>query len=145
MRFINIILAEIAAIKQNRKNLREFGIIFCIVGIVLAAISFYKNGFLTSASLILFAAALAFLASGLFTPNILKPFHKVWMSLAVIMGYILSHVVLLIAFFLVITPMGLLLRLIRKDILDLKLNKSDATFWKDYENVPDKGRYRKMF
>lgn len=145
MSFINIILGEIAAIKQNRKNLREFGIIFCIVGIVLAAISFYKNGFLTSASMVFLTAALAFLASGLFSPNILKPLHKVWMSLAVIMGYILSHVVLFIAFFLVITPMGLLLRLIRKDILDLNLNKPEATYWKDYENVPDKDRYRKMF
>lgn len=144
MKTIGIILAEIAAINQSRKKLREFGIIFCVAGIVLAGISYYKHGIQPTA-IILAAAGLLFLALGFLYPGILKPLHKIWMSLGIILGYFFTKIILFISFFVIITPMSLLLRLLGKDILDLKLSKPENTYWKDYENVTDMNRYRKMF
>jgi len=144
MKTIGIILSEIAAINQSKKKLREFSIIFCIAGVVLASISYYKHGVQPTA-IILAGTGLLFLALGLVYPQILKPLHKIWMSLGVILGYFVTKIILFISFFVIIVPMGILLRLLGKDVLDLKVNKAEDTYWKDYENVTDMNRYKKMF
>lgn len=48
-------------------------------------------------------------------------------------------------FFLIMTPMAILLRLLRKDILEEDFKKDAGTYWRRYEPVPDKERYKKQF
>jgi hypothetical protein len=57
------------------------------------------------------------------------------MSLALILGWFMSRVILIILFYLVITPIGLFAKLFRKRFLELKINKSAKTYWEKRENI----------
>lgn len=114
-----MVIEEIKNIKSGRKELREFGI---TVGIVLGLLgglflwrgrSYYFYFFIISAAFLLF---------GLVIPLLLKPIHKVWMALAMLLGWVMTRAILSLLFFLVITPIGLLRRLFHKDFLGLKFN-----------------------
>ena len=66
-------------------------------------------------------------------PRGLKHLYIPWMSLAIILGFIVSHVLLTLFFFLVLTPIGLAARLSGKDFLSLKLDPHASTYWLPHE------------
>jgi hypothetical protein len=145
MKIFTIFLEEISQIRQKKKDLRNFGIIFFAAFEVFSSISFFKHGFLSFESCILSAIGIIFLLLGVFLPFTLRVPHKIWMSLAIVLGYFFTRIILLFTYFFIITPMRLLLQLLGKDLLDLQLKKTENTFWKDYETADDKERYTKMF
>jgi len=71
----------------------------------------------------------------------------VWISLAVILGYFVSRILLTIIFFLVMLPTGLLMRLFAKDPMDRKLDPDAPTYWIKREEPSDTSvkRYEKQF
>ncbi len=120
------ILTEIKNIKSTRKDLRNFGMLVGGVLLVLGAILFwYGKG---SAPYILGAGGVLF-ACGVIFPTILTPLQKVWMALAVVMGFIMTRVILTILFFIVITPLGVGFRLAGKRPLDIKIDRSAKSYW----------------
>lgn len=124
---VSMITEEIMNIKSGKKELRKFGI---TMGIVIACI----GGFLwwreKEYYFYLLGVATAFLLLGLAIPFLLKPIHKFWMGLAVLMSWVMTRIILGILFYLGITPMSILIRLLRKDFLKLTLNKTTAkTYW----------------
>ena len=70
---------------------------------------------------------------GLLNVKILTPLNKAWIKFGEILGSIVSPIVMAIIFFGIITPTGLLLKLIGKDVLKLKQNKKD-TYWTEKDN-----------
>ncbi|MFQ5861881.1 MAG: SxtJ family membrane protein [Candidatus Brocadiales bacterium] len=120
--FIN----EIKNIKSTHKDLRSFGLIIGIVLAVLGGIQFWHGKENYPYPLFF---AIIFVLSGLFFPFVLKPFHKVWMAIAVIMGWFMTRVILAILFYLVFTPMNSISRLFGKQFLDLKLAKPQKSYW----------------
>jgi hypothetical protein len=60
---------------------------------------------------------------------VMKPIHLVWMRLSQVLGWISTHVVLTIFFYLIVTPTGLLMRLLGKDLLDQKIDKAAKSYW----------------
>jgi hypothetical protein len=145
MKIISILLAEISQIKQRKKDLRNFGIVFFFAGIITALLVYIKHGFGAEGIYIFASIGMVFLLLGIFLPSVLKFPHKIWMTLAVILGYFFTRIILSITYIALMTPMGLLLRLMRKDLLDLRINNDENSFWKDYEAVDTKERYTKMF
>ncbi|MBK5286595.1 MAG: hypothetical protein JJE25_14465 [Bacteroidia bacterium] len=89
--------------------------------------------------------AVVFLVLGIVKPFLLKGLHKIWMALAVILGYFMTKIILVIMFFIVFTPVAFLIKILRKDILDLKIDKTEKSFWKDYMHIKDPKQYTKMF
>ena len=144
MKFISILLAEIAGIRQQKSDLRKFGILFFVLGILCAAFVYYKRGFIFQRIFFFAGTGTVFLLLALLRPSLLKPFHKLWMMLAVVLGYFMTRIILIFAYLLLIMPMGALLRILGKDILDLKMNKAVHSFWKKSERL-DKERYTKMY
>jgi multisubunit Na+/H+ antiporter MnhG subunit len=124
---------EIKNIKQSPKDLRKFGL---TVGTVLLLIAFFliwKHK--PSQFYFLYIGAFLVLAGFLF-PSILRPLNKVWMTLAVLLGWIMTRVILSLLFYLVITPISLIARISGKHFLDLKIDKSRASYWEKRKNVP---------
>ena len=121
-----MILKEIRNIKESKKDLRRFGL---TVGIVLLAIAslLYWNGKENYTAFGIFGGFLV-VVSMLF-PIILRPLNKIWMTLAILMGWIMTRVILIVIFFIVLTPLGLIARLIGKDFLDLKIDKEKNSYW----------------
>ncbi len=81
--------------------------------------------FLGAAGLLLALAAAA--------PGMLAPVERVWMKAAGVMSVVMTYVILTLTYFLVIAPVGLLVRLTGKDLLQLRWEKSRASYWEPVE------------
>ena len=139
---ISIISKEIKSLKIDKKTLRNFGLIFFVALGVIGGYVYWRGHaswpwFIGGSGL--------FLALGLFLPFLIKPFYKVWMTLAFLLGLIMTRVILTLTFFLMFMPMGLVLRMLGKDLLDEKIDRSASTYWKKHEPMPDKSRYLKQY
>lgn len=104
---------------------RSFGIVFFIVFFLIGLYT-YLNG--RNISFIFIIFSLIFLILGLLNSKILNPLNKLWFKFGLFLGKIISPVVMSAIFFLVVTPTGLIMKLIKKDILNLKFNKN-KTYW----------------
>ncbi len=66
---------------------------------------------------------------------LLRPFHKLWMTLALVLGWFMSRIILIILFYFVITPTGFIAKLFRKRFLELKIDKNAKSYWEKRENI----------
>ena len=104
---------------------KSFGIVFFIVFLIIALYPMIKDGDIRLWSLIL---SLIFLILGLINSIILTPLNRLWFKFGIFLGKIVSPIILGIIFFLVVTPTGLLLRLLGKDVINLKYNNNNS-YW----------------
>ena len=104
---------------------RSFGIVFFIVFLLLALYPLTYNGAIRVWSAII---SLIFLVLGLLNSKILAPLNKLWFKFGIFLGKIISPLIMGIIFFLVVTPIGLIMRILGKDILNLKNNKNQS-YW----------------
>ncbi len=133
---------EITGLAVTRKALRDFGLLFCVVFALAAGVMYWKGnpGWKWSV-----AGSAGFLLAGLLVPTALSRFFRLWMGLAFVMGWVMTRVVLTAAFSLIMTPLGIVLRAMGKDLLDKKLQKGSATYWKSHAAVNDREQYKKQF
>jgi len=108
----------------------NFGVVFFIVFLIVALWPLLKD---ENLRLWAFIISLIFLILGLLNAKILTPFNKIWMKFGEILGSIISPLVMGIIFFGIVTPIGLFLKLIGKDVLKLKQNKKN-TYWIEKDN-----------
>ena len=124
---------EIKNIKQSPKDLRKFGLTVGIILLLISCLLIWNHKptqiFFLSIGAILFLAGLLF-------PTILRPLNKAWMTLAILLGWVMTRVILFFLFYLVITPIGLIARIFGKHFLDLKIDKSRISYWEKRKNVP---------
>jgi len=104
---------------------RSFGIVFFVVFLIIATYPLINDDELRLWSLII---SIVFLFLGLVNSKILNPLNKLWFKFGIFLGKIISPLVMGIIFFLVVTPIGLLMRLLNKDLLNLKFNNNN-TYW----------------
>ena len=114
---------------------RSFGIVFFIVFFLIALYPLTYNGEIRIWSIII---SLIFLILGLLNSKILAPLNKLWFKFGIFIGKIISPLIMVIIFFLVVTPIGLIMRLLGKDVLNLKYNNSQS-YW-----IEKKGPKSKM-
>ena len=105
---------------------RSFGIVFFVVFLLIAIYPLIKSGELRLWSLII---STIFLVLGLINSKILNPLNKLWFKFGIVLGKIISPLVMGIIFFIVVTPIAILMKLLKKDLLDLKYN-DNKTYWK---------------
>ena len=118
---------------------RSFGIVFFTVFLIIATYPLINNGELRIWPLILLSV---FLILGLLNSKILYPLNKIWFKFGLLLGRIVSPLVMVIIFFLVVTPIGLLMRILNKDLLNLKFNKSKS-YW--IEKNEQKSKMKNQF
>lgn len=143
------ILAEIRELKPTVSDFRKtgwtVGIVLLGIAAVLAGLHWRRTGdFQLQPILTAIGAVLVVL--GTIAPKLLRPFYWAWMGLAVVLGFFMSRVILTIFFFLVIVPVGLVFKVIGRDALHRKLDRSAATYWIDKEYlIEDRTRLEKFF
>jgi len=124
-------IEDIKNIKSGKKELREFGL---TIGIALFIIVFVMTFFLKkSVNYYFVGTAVIFIVFGFFLPKVLKPFQKVWMTFSVVMGFFMSRVVLTVLFYLVLSPIGLLMKIFGKDVLDQRIDETKDSYWQDID------------
>jgi len=104
---------------------RSFGIVFFIFFLIVSIYPLIKGGEIRIWSLIV---ALIFLILGIINSNFLTPLNKIWFKFGIFLGNFVSPIIMGIVFFLVVTPISIILRLLGKDILNLKKNNK-RTYW----------------
>ena len=118
---------------------RSFGIVFFVVFLIIAIYPLINGDELRLWSLII---SIVFLFLGLFNSKILNPLNKLWFKFGIFLGKIVSPLVMGIIFFLVVTPIGLLMRLLNKDLLNLKFN-NNSSYW--IEKTEPKSKMKNQF
>ncbi len=104
---------------------RSFGVVFFVVFLLIALYPIINQSDVRLWSLII---SILFLVLGILNSKLLSPLNKLWFKFGLFLGKIISPIVMGVIFFLVVTPIGLLMRLLKKDLLKIKFN-SDETYW----------------
>ena len=134
---------EIKHIKTGKEDLRSFGVIIGIILLLVAGFLFYREK--ESFQTLLYIAG-AFIGFGLIIPIILKPIYIVWMTFAVVLGWFMTRVILSLLFYVIITPIGLVLRIFGKDFLELKKQAIQGSYWNQRDsNIEQNQNYEKQF
>ena len=118
---------------------KSFGIVFFIVFLILAIYPLKNNGNIIIYLLII---SFVFLALGLTNSRLLTPLNKIWFKFGIFLGKIVSPLVMGIIFFLLVTPIGILMRLFKKDLLNLKYN-SKKSYWIEKNEI--KSKFKNQF
>ena len=133
--------------EKSQKQLpadRSFGILFSIIFILLSTYLYiYKPN--TSIWLVFGIISCLFIFITFFSPQLFRPLNIVWYYIGVLLGKIVSPIVLGVLFFLLITPVAVLGRIMGRDILKLKRN-SAATYWIErHPPGPSPENYKNQF
>ena len=114
---------------------RSFGVVFFIVFLLIGLYPILKGNDLRIWSLII---SFIFLSLGLINSRILTPLNRLWFKFGLLLGKFISPIIMGIIFFIVVTPIGIIMRLFKKDLLNLKFKKKE-TYW-----IEKKGPKSKM-
>ena len=138
-----MIIEEIGNIKSGRSDLRKFGLTMGIVLVLLGGLIWWRG---KDYYYYFLGIAATFILIGAAIPFLLKPIHKFWMILAVLMSWFMTRVILSVLFYLGLTPIGFLAKLFGKDFLGLKFSKNTThSYWIPKEKVKDRNNYEKQF
>tara|TARA_B100000767_G_C19746321_1_gene528695 strand:- start:1287 stop:1670 length:384 start_codon:yes stop_codon:yes gene_type:complete len=110
---------------KNKSSNKSFGIVFSLFFFIIAFWFFFKTGEIKYWSLFV---SIAFLVLGLMNSNILSPLNRLWFKFGIFLGNFVSPIVMGVIFFLVITPISIIMKLLGKDVLNLKTN-DEKSYW----------------
>ena len=110
---------------------RNFGIVFFIVFLIIALWPLLKQNDIRIWSLTISSI---FLILGVINSKLLLPLNKIWFKFGILLGNIIAPIIMGFVFFLVVTPTGLIMKLLGKDLLKLKKNKN-SSYWLNKDNT----------
>ncbi len=117
---------DIKSVGCGSRRLKSFGLTMAALGIAVASWMWWQDSatwpWLATASLVLAGVGLA-------APSVLRPLYRIWMTFAIILGWIMTRVLLTIVFYLGLTPTALLARLVGKKFLDLGPDPNRDSYW----------------
>ena len=127
--------------QQNIKlpSNRNFGIVFAIVFLIISLWPLFSQNEVRSWSLIV---SIIFLTLGLINSKLLLPLNKIWFKFGIFLGNFIAPIVMGIIYFFVVTPTGLIMKMLGKDLLNLKKSNKDS-YWikKDNSNSSLKNQF----
>ena len=118
---------------------KSFGLVFFIVFLIIALYPLTNQEDTRIWSLLV---SFIFLTLGLLNSRLLLPLNKLWFKFGIFLGNLISPIVMGIIFFLVVTPTALIMRLLGKDVLNLKKNNKNS-YWTDKNN--SNNNFKKQF
>ena len=125
------------------RELRQFALLWIVFfGLIGAYLAWGAESM--TPTLVLWAIA-AIGAVGLFLPSLMDPIYTLWMMLAFPIGWLISHVLLLSIFYLVLTPIGLVMRLFGYDPMKLQFDRAAKSYWVPHDPEADPARYFKQY
>ena len=118
---------------------KSFGIVFFTVFFIISIWPLLSANEIRYWSLVI---SVVFLILGIINSKILTPLNKVWFKIGILLGSIISPIIMGIIFFLVVTPTSIIMKILGKDLLNLKKNNNDS-YWiqKNNQNSKMKNQY----
>jgi hypothetical protein len=115
--------------KISKRSNITFGILFFILFLIISLYPLKSDGVIRVWSIIL---SLIFLIITIIRPNLFIFLNKLWIQFGILLGKIISPIVMSLVFFFVVTPIGILLRIFKKDVMGLK--RGAYTYWINRED-----------
>lgn len=125
---------------KSKENNKGFGLLFFIVFLLIGLWPLIKGD---SPRILFFPIALVFLILGIMNAKILTPLNRSWIKFGEILGKIIAPVVMAIVYFIILTPLSLLIKVSGKDLLKVKFFKNMNSYWIKREK--DLGSMNKQF
>ena len=110
----------------NISSDKSFGIVFSIFFVIISLWPIFTGGNIRIWAMVI---ALTFLIISFLKPRLLNKLNKIWSKFGILLGNLISPIVMGLIFFVIVTPMGIFMRLIGKDLLNKKINKSIKSYW----------------
>jgi hypothetical protein len=130
-------------IAADKKTLGKFGLTMAVSCALLALLFILRGG---TVPLPLFSLILLFLGTGLLFPAGLRLAYLLWMRLVFLLGWINTRMLLLIIFYLILTPIAMVLKIMRKDLLERKIEREKTSYWIERRSVTfDPSSYERQF
>ena len=111
---------------SNKSSNRSFGILFFIVFLAIGLWPIINQN---DPNIYLILISIIFLILGLLNAKILSPLNLIWIKFGELLGKIIAPIVMAIIYFIILTPISLIVRLFGKDLLGLKFTKQIKTYW----------------
>ena len=129
---------------MNTKNIKigsnkSFGIVFAVVFGLIAFWPLIKGNDIRIWALVI---SIIFFVLGLINSKILTPLNRLWFKVGIFLGNFIAPIVMGIIFFLVVTPTGIIMKLLGKDLIKLKKN-NEKSYWIEKKNI--KSRMKNQF
>jgi len=125
---------------QSKENNKGFGLLFFIVFLLIGLWPLIKGD---SPRILFFPIALVFLILGIMNAKILTPLNRSWIKFGEILGKIIAPIVMAFVYFVVLTPLSFLIRILGKDLLKVKFSNKVNTYW--IKRIKDLGPMNKQF
>ena len=116
-------------IKINKKNNITFGILFFVFFLIIGLYPLVSVGVIRIWSVVL---SLVFLTITIIRPNLFTFLNRSWIQFGILLGKIISPIIMVLVFFFVVTPIGILVRILKKDVMGLK--RGASSYWIDRED-----------
>jgi hypothetical protein len=128
-------------INTGKTVLKRFGIWMGLIFLIACCLFFVKYRY--NGAVFSFGISLIFFSSALFAPNLLKGLYIIWMGFAFILAWVNTKIILIIMFYLIFTPIGLFMKLLKIDLLERK--KTQDTYWKQKDTAFQPMNYERRF
>ena len=128
---------------ENRKELRKFGLILAIILSLIGTINLYKKNI--TIAVILYCLCLSVLIFAIIKPEYLKPIHRAMLFVSHKIGWVNTRLLLGIIYYLVFTPIGMVMRILGRDLLDRKYDRQKNSYWILIDEEFDKKRCERQF
>ncbi len=113
-----------SSINIKRKNNITFGILFFIFFLIIGLYPLISNEPIRTWSIIV---SLVFLTVTIIKPNLFTFLNKLWIKFGILLGKIISPIVMSLVFFFVVTPIGIFVKILKKDVMGLK--REQSSYW----------------
>ena len=110
---------------KNKSSNRSFGVVFFVFFLIISLFPLLNDNDIRYWSLIL---SIIFLVLGLLNSNLLTPLNNFWFKFGILLGKVISPFIMVIIFFIIVTPIGIIMKILKKDLLNLKFNNK-KTYW----------------
>tara|TARA_B100000575_G_C22928015_1_gene537935 strand:- start:166 stop:543 length:378 start_codon:yes stop_codon:yes gene_type:complete len=122
---------------QKKASNRSFGLLFFIVFLIIACWPLLNSEAIRLWALTI---SLAFLILGILNSKILAPLNKGWVKFGELLGRIIAPFVMFLVFFIILTPIGIILKMFGKDLLKIKKNRLTKSYWIHRKNITSMNR-----
>lgn len=125
--------------KNRNKELMFFGGIWVFIFALIALLPLLSAGDVRSWALWI---SVIILGVVVLRPSLLEPLLRIWLKIGNAIGFVMSKLILAILFFIVFTPVSLLIKVLRKDLLNKRIEKERASYWEDRKTRPQSMKYQ---
>ena len=125
---------------HKKSSNRSFGILFFIVFLAIGLWPLTKS---ENINYILISISIIFFILGILNSNFLTPFKNIWIKLGEILGKVIAPIVMALVYFVILTPVSLVVRIFGKDLLGLKISKNKNSYW--IKRKKELGSMKKQF